>query len=88
MLDIKKLLSFISQPKLMILNVGCGDGRDNIHIEKNGGKAIGIDLSEGMLKEANKQAGKIGNYVEKEVNKQLKKVKPMVKKAIKKAKKK
>jgi ubiquinone/menaquinone biosynthesis C-methylase UbiE len=47
-------LSFISQPKPIILNVGCGDGRDNIHIEKNGAKAIGIDLSEGMLQEARK----------------------------------
>lgn len=51
---IKKLLGFISRPNPVILNVGCGDGRDNIHIEKNGGKAIGIDLSEGMLEEARK----------------------------------
>jgi len=49
---VKKLLSYISSPVPLILNVGCGDGRDNVHIEKSGGKAIGIDLSEGMLKEA------------------------------------
>jgi ubiquinone/menaquinone biosynthesis C-methylase UbiE len=49
---IKKLLAYISSKEPLILNVGCGDGRDNIHIEKNGGKAIGIDLSDGMLKEA------------------------------------
>jgi ubiquinone/menaquinone biosynthesis C-methylase UbiE len=51
---IRKLLSYIHKGNPLILNVGCGDGRDNIHIEKNGGKAIGIDLSKGMLQEARK----------------------------------
>jgi len=49
---IKKLLSFIHKPKPLILDVGCGDGRHCIIIEKNGGKALGIDLSQGMLEEA------------------------------------
>lgn len=49
---IKKLLSFISKTKPLILDVGCGDGRHCIIIENNGGKAIGIDLSQGMLEEA------------------------------------
>jgi ubiquinone/menaquinone biosynthesis C-methylase UbiE len=51
---VKKLISFTSKPDPIILNVGCGDGRDNMHIDKNGGKAIGIDLSERMLDEATK----------------------------------
>jgi ubiquinone/menaquinone biosynthesis C-methylase UbiE len=51
---IKRMLGFISRPKPIILNVGCGDGRDNVHLEKNVAKAIGIDLSEGMLQEARK----------------------------------
>jgi ubiquinone/menaquinone biosynthesis C-methylase UbiE len=51
---IKKLMGYISSPAPIILNVGCGDGRDNVHIEMNGARAIGIDLSEGMLREAKK----------------------------------
>ena len=51
---IKKLLSFIHKPKPIILDVGCGDGRHCIIIEKSGGMAIGIDLSQGMLEEANR----------------------------------
>jgi len=49
---IKKLLFFISKPQPLILDVGCGDGRHTILIEKNGGRAIGIDLSKNMLSEA------------------------------------
>lgn len=49
---IKKLVSFTSKSEPLFLDVGCGDGRHCIMIEKNGAKAIGIDLSEGMLKEA------------------------------------
>lgn len=49
---IKRLLSFTSKSKPLILDVGCGDGRHCIIIEKNGGKAIGIDLSQNMLEEA------------------------------------
>ena len=49
---IKKLLSFISKPNPVILDVGCGDGRHTILIERNGGRAIGIDLSKTMLEEA------------------------------------
>jgi ubiquinone/menaquinone biosynthesis C-methylase UbiE len=49
---IKKLLSNISSETPLILDVGCGDGRHCEQIEKNGGKAIGIDLSKSMLEEA------------------------------------
>ena len=49
---IKKLLAFISKLDPLILDVGCGDGRHTILIEKNGGGAIGIDLSKNMLEEA------------------------------------
>lgn len=49
---IKKLLLYISRPNPLILDVGCGDGRHCNIIQENGGKAMGIDLSEGMLKEA------------------------------------
>ncbi len=49
---IKKLISFTLKSEPLILDVGCGDGRHCIMMEKNGAKALGIDLSEGMLKEA------------------------------------
>ena len=49
---IKMLLSYISKTIPLILDVGCGDGRHCLLIEKNGGKAIGIDLSKRMLEEA------------------------------------
>jgi len=49
---IKKLLSYIPETIPLILDVGCGDGRHCVLIEKNDGKAIGIDLSKKMLEEA------------------------------------
>jgi ubiquinone/menaquinone biosynthesis C-methylase UbiE len=49
---IKKLMLFISKPDPLILDAGCGDGRHTILIETNGGRAIGIDLSKNMIKEA------------------------------------
>ena len=49
---IKRLLSHIPNSTPLILDVGCGDGRHCLLIEKNGGKAVGIDMSEGMLEEA------------------------------------
>ena len=48
---IRKLLFFITKPNPLILDVGCGDGRHTILIERNGGRTIGIDLSKNMLKE-------------------------------------
>jgi ubiquinone/menaquinone biosynthesis C-methylase UbiE len=49
---IRKLLYYISNPEPMVLDIGCGDGRHTLIIDRNSGMATGIDLSEGMLKEA------------------------------------
>ncbi len=49
---IQKLLSYITSQNPLILDVGCGDGRHCKLIEQNEGKAIGIDLSDSILKEA------------------------------------
>ena len=49
---IKKLISYIGRPKPLVLDVGCADGRHCVIIDNNGGRAIGIDLSKSMLKEA------------------------------------
>ncbi|MBI2850012.1 MAG: methyltransferase domain-containing protein [Chloroflexi bacterium] len=49
---IKKLMSYIPTPRPLILDVGCADGRHSIMIDRNGGKATGIDLSKSMLIEA------------------------------------
>jgi ubiquinone/menaquinone biosynthesis C-methylase UbiE len=49
---IKRLLYYISKSIPTILDVGCGDGRHTFIIDKNGGKAISVDLSKSMLDEA------------------------------------
>ncbi len=49
---IKKLLFYSDSKKPKILDVGCGDGRHCLLIDKNGGQSVGIDLSESMLNEA------------------------------------
>ncbi len=49
---IRKLLFFISKSNPLVLDTGCGDGRHCLLIDKNGGRAMGIDLSESMLEES------------------------------------
>jgi ubiquinone/menaquinone biosynthesis C-methylase UbiE len=49
---IRKMIGLIGTSGPAILDVGCGDGRHCRLIEKNGGKATGIDLSQAMINEA------------------------------------
>jgi len=49
---IKKPISYIPTPKPLVIDVGCADGRHCVQIDRNGGRAIGIDLSKSMLREA------------------------------------
>lgn len=49
---IKKLMSYIAKPNPFIIDVGCADGRHSIIIDRNGGRATGVDLSKSMLREA------------------------------------
>ncbi len=49
---INKLLSYSKAIKPKILDVGCGDGRHCLLFDKNGGQAVGIDLSQKMIAEA------------------------------------
>lgn len=58
---IKKLLDFISKSEPFILDVGCGDGRHCVLIEKSGGRFLGIDLSQAMVEVAKKYYPK-GNF--------------------------
>lgn len=47
------------QPGARILDVGCGPGRDLGWFIENGIHALGVDLSNGMLKEAKRVKGSI-----------------------------
>ncbi len=49
---IRKLLFYISKSNPLVLDAGCGDGRHCLLIDKNGGRAVGIDLSDSMLEES------------------------------------
>ncbi len=49
---IRKSLSYSNTKTPRILDVGCGDGRHCLLIDKNGGKSVGIDLSKSMIAEA------------------------------------
>jgi ubiquinone/menaquinone biosynthesis C-methylase UbiE len=49
---IGELLASIPVRTPLILDVGCGDGRHSVVIEKPGGGPLGIDLSQGMLRES------------------------------------
>jgi SAM-dependent methyltransferase len=49
---IRRLIEYIGKPNPVVLDVGCADGRHCLLIDRNGGKAVGIDLSDAMLLEA------------------------------------
>lgn len=51
---IRKMLDLIDSAMPRVLDVGCGDGRHCRIIGEEKGRAVGIDLSEGMLAEARK----------------------------------
>lgn len=51
---ISKLMKYTDTSSPEILDVGCGDGRHCLLIDKNGGHAMGIDFSEGMILESQK----------------------------------
>jgi len=52
------------QPGMSILDLGCGTGRHSVELAKRGYKVTGLDLSQGMLDQANKAAEKEGVEVE------------------------
>jgi len=60
-LYIKKLLSYSKAGKPRILDVGCGDGRHCLLIDKNKAESVGIDLSRKMINEAKRYYSK-GNF--------------------------
>lgn len=49
---IKRMLSMIGRADALVLDVGCGDGRHCRIVDEEGGRAVGIDLSPGMLEQA------------------------------------
>ncbi len=51
-------------PGMRILDLGCGTGRHSVELAKRGYKVTGVDLSEGMLAEAQKAAQAAGVGVE------------------------
>jgi 2-polyprenyl-3-methyl-5-hydroxy-6-metoxy-1,4-benzoquinol methylase len=51
-------------PGSCILDIGCGTGRHSVELAKRGLKAAGVDISSGMLREAEKAAKEAGVNVE------------------------
>lgn len=43
-----------------ILDIGCGNARDIVHILEKGAQVIGVDISEGMVFEAQQELAKLG----------------------------
>ena len=52
--EIKKIFSIISKNNPKVLEIGCGSGRDAKEILKYTNDYLGIDFSEGMIKQAKK----------------------------------
>nr|MDO8099184.1 class I SAM-dependent methyltransferase [Candidatus Njordarchaeota archaeon] len=52
------------RPGHRILDMGCGTGRHSIELAKRGYKVTGVDISSGMLAEAEKAANDVGVRVE------------------------
>lgn len=50
-----RLLSMVESVKPLILDIGCGNGKDTDHLTPQVAVAVGIDISYGMLKEATKR---------------------------------
>jgi 2-polyprenyl-3-methyl-5-hydroxy-6-metoxy-1,4-benzoquinol methylase len=48
------------KPSSSILDIGCGTGRHSIELAKRGYKVAGVDISSGMLAEADKAAKTVG----------------------------
>ena len=50
-----KFLSMAGHPDSRVLEIGCGNGKDTLHMWQKGALITGIDISAGMLAEARKQ---------------------------------
>jgi 2-polyprenyl-3-methyl-5-hydroxy-6-metoxy-1,4-benzoquinol methylase len=63
--EIEFLIEELNLPEgSKILDLGCGTGRHSIGLAEKGYKMTGVDWSEGMLKQAQTDAGKAGVEVE------------------------
>ena len=62
--DIHFLLKWASKTDGMIIDLACGTGRATIPLASKGYKLIGVDIHNGMLKEARKKAAKLDLSIE------------------------
>lgn len=57
--ELPLLLKWAEKQQGPIIDVACGTGRVTIPLAKNGHQLLGIDVHQGMLKEAGEKAGKL-----------------------------
>jgi SAM-dependent methyltransferase len=52
-----RFMAMVGRPGAIILDIGCGSGRDTQYLREKGAVILGVDISRGMLREARRRLG-------------------------------